>query len=44
MKRNSDRGKAWPPNTPDAREAEGDIPYLTPTPERNTQELGEQNE
>ena len=42
MIRNSDQDKAWPPNTPGAREAEGDIQQLTPTPENNTQGLGEQ--
>ena len=30
------------PNTPGAQEAEGDIQQLTPTPENNTQGLGEQ--
>ena len=30
-------------NTPGAREAEGDIQQLTPTPENNTQAVGEQN-
>ena len=32
----------WPPNTPGAQEAEGDIQQLTPTPKNNTQGLGEQ--
>ena len=40
--RNSDQVKAWPPYTPGAQEAEGDIQQLTPTPENNTQGLGEQ--
>ena len=40
--RNSDQGKDWPPNTPGAREAEDDIQQHTPTPENNTQRLGEQ--
>ena len=40
--RKSDQGKAWPPNTPCAREAEDDIPQQTPTPENNTRGLGEQ--
>ena len=31
-----------PPNTPGAQEAEGGIQQLTPTPENNTQGLGEQ--
>ena len=34
--------KAWPPNTPGPQEAEGDIQQQTPTPENNTQGLGEQ--
>ena len=38
----SDKGKAWPPNTPSAWEAEDDIQQQTPTPENNTQDLGEQ--
>ena len=42
MTRNSDQGKAWPPNTPGAREAENYIQQQTSTPENNTQELGEQ--
>ena len=29
----SDQRTAWPPNTPGAREAEGDIQHLTPIPE-----------
>ena len=33
--------KAWPPNAPGAREAEYDIQRQTPTPENNTQGLGE---
>ena len=41
-KRKSDQGKAWPPNTPGARAAEDDIKQQTPTPENNTQGLGEQ--
>ena len=40
--RNTDRNKVWPPNTPGAQEPEGDIQQLTPTPENNTQGLGEQ--
>ena len=40
--RKSDQVKAWPPNTPGAREAEDDIQQLTPTPENNTQGFGEQ--
>ena len=38
-------GKAWPPNTPGAREAEGDIQQLTPTLDNNQYswiKLGEQ--
>ena len=35
-------GKAWPSNAPSAREAEDGIQQLTPTPENNTQGLGEQ--
>ena len=38
----SDQGKAWPVNTPGAREAEDDILQQTPTPENNTQGLGKQ--
>ena len=38
----SDQGKAWPPNTPGAREAEDDIQQQIPTSENNTQGLGEQ--
>ena len=38
MTRNTDQGKAWPPKTPGAREAEDDIQQLTP----NTQGLGGQ--
>ena len=38
----SDQGKAWPPNTPGAWEAEDDIHQQTPTPENNTQVLEEQ--
>ena len=37
--RKCDQGKAWPPNTPGAREAEDDIQQQTPTPENNTQGL-----
>ena len=33
----SDRDNTWPPNTPGAQEAEGDIQQLTPTLEDNTQ-------
>ena len=40
--RMSDQDKAWPPNTPGAREAEDDIQQQTHTPENNTQGLGEQ--
>ena len=40
--KNSDQSKAWPPNTPGALVAEGDIPQLTRTPDYNTQGLGEQ--
>ena len=40
--RKSDQGKAWPLNTPGARESEDDIQQLTPTPENNTQGLGEE--
>ena len=40
--RNSDRDKAWPPNTPGALEAEGDTQQLTPTTEKNAQGLEEQ--
>ena len=36
------REKPWQPNTPGAREAEGDIQQQTPTQENNTQGLGEQ--
>ena len=39
---NSDRGKAWPPNTPGAREAEDDIQQQTITAENNTLGLAEQ--
>ena len=42
MTRKSDQGKAWPPNTPGALVAEDDIQQQTPTPENNTQGLGEQ--
>ena len=35
MTRNSDQGKAWPPNTPGARETDDDIQQLTLTPENN---------
>ena len=42
MTRNFDQGKDWPPNKPGAQEAAGDIQQLTPTPENNTQRLGEQ--
>ena len=38
----TDRDKAWPPNTPCAQDAEGDIQQLSPTPENNTYGLGEQ--
>ena len=38
----SDRGKTWPPNTPGAREAKGDIQQLTPIPKNNTQGFWEQ--
>ena len=38
----SDQGKAWPPNTPGAREAEDDIQQKTPIQENNIQGLGEQ--
>ena len=40
--RKSDQGNVWQPNTPGAREAEDDIQQLAPTPENNTQGLGEQ--
>ena len=40
--RKSDHVKAWPQNTPGAREAEDDIQQQTPTPENNTQGLEEQ--
>ena len=33
--RKSDHGKAWPPNTPGAREADDDIHQQTHTPENN---------
>ena len=36
---NSAHDRSFPPNTPDAQEAEGDIQQLTPTPENNTQGL-----
>ena len=39
--RNSDEGKTWPPNTPGARQAEGDIQQLTPAPANNTEVFGE---
>ena len=42
MTSTSHQGKAWPPNTPGIREAEDDIQQQTPTPKKNTQELGEQ--
>ena len=38
----SDQGEAWPLNTPGAREAEDGIQQQIPTPENNTQGLGEQ--
>ena len=38
----ADQGKVWLPNTPGAREAEYNIQRQTPTPENNTQGLGEQ--
>ena len=38
----SDQSKAQPPNTPGARESEDGIHQHTPTPENNTQGLGEQ--
>ena len=38
------RDKAWPSNTLGAQEAEGDIQQLTPTPENNTEGLGEQRQ
>ena len=41
--RRSHQGKAWPPNTPGAREADDDIQQQTPTRESNTKGLGEQN-
>ena len=41
MTRNSDPGKAWPPNTNGAREADGHIQQLTTTPENHTQGLEE---
>ena len=34
--------KAWPPNAPGARVTEDNIQQQTPTPENNTQGLGEQ--
>ena len=40
--RNSDQSKAWPTNTPGAQEVEDDFQQLTPTPENNTQGLGDQ--
>ena len=40
--RNTDQDKAWPPNTPEAQEAEGNIQQLTPIPENNVQGIGEQ--
>ena len=42
MTRNYGKGKAWPPNTPGAREAEDDIQQLIPTPENNAQGLEDQ--
>ena len=36
------RAKTWPPNTAGARGAEDDMQQQTPTPENNTQGLGEQ--
>ena len=41
--KNSYHGKAWPPNTPGTREAEGDIQQLTPTPENNNSRIGRTN-
>ena len=38
--RKSNQSKAWPSNTPGAREAEDDIQQQTPTPENNAQGLG----
>ena len=43
MTRNSDREKGWPPNTPAAQEAEGNIQQLTPTLDKNTQKIGRTN-
>ena len=37
-----DQDKAWPPDTPDAREAEDDIHQQTQIPENNTQGFREQ--
>ena len=39
---NSDNGKAWPPNTPGAQEAEDDIQQQTPKLENNTRGLRKQ--
>ena len=41
MTSNFDQGKAWLPDTPGARKVKDDIEQLTPTPENNTQGLGE---
>ena len=42
MTRNSNQAKAWPPNTPDAPEAEDDTQQQTTPLESNTQGSGEQ--
>ena len=39
MTRKSDQGKAWPPNTPGAREVGENIQQQTPTAESTTQGL-----
>ena len=40
----TNQDEAFPPNTLGAREAEGDIQQLTPTPENSTQGLDNSNE
>ena len=42
QRQKTDQSKAWKPNTPGAQVAENDIQLQPPTPENNTQGLGEQ--
>ena len=44
MKKKSDQGEAWHPNTPFDRETEGDTEQLIPTPQNNTQGLRQQKD